>query len=232
MYMNLDSVKTDYRKLLEKILDHELYRGINFFLMQQELVDNKKVYPPASERFNAFKWFNIRETRVIIVGQDPYHGEGQANGLCFSVKTGQKIPPSLRNIFREITNEYPDFDYTKHTDGNLEYLARQGVLLLNTSLTVEKGKPNSHAKAWRGFTRDLIQSILFERESGVVLLLWGKNASDTVKGLKTNGHHILRATHPSPLGANRGGWFLCNHFKKTNEILKTQGKPEIMWIPW
>ena len=229
--MNLNLVKTDYRKLLEKILDHELYRGINFFLMQQELVNNKTVYPPATERFNAFNWFNIRETRVIIVGQDPYHGEGQANGLCFSVKTGQKIPPSLRNIFREITNEYPDFDYTNHKDGNLEYLARQGVLLLNTSLTVEKGKPNSHAKAWRGFTRDLIQSILFERESGVVLLLWGKNASDTVKGLNTNGHHILRATHPSPLGANRGGWFLCNHFKKTNEILKTQGKPEIMWIP-
>ena len=103
---------------------------------------------------------------------------------------------------------------------------------MNTSLTVEKGKPNSHAKAWRGFTRDLIQSILYEAGSGVVLLLWGRNASDTVKGLKTNGHHILRATHPSPLGANKGGWFQCNHFRKTNEYLATKGKPEIMWIPW
>ena len=230
--MNVSQVKTDYKKLLEKILDHELYRGINFFLMQQELVLNKTVYPPSKERFNAFNWFNIRDTRVIIVGQDPYHGEGQANGLSFSVKTGQKIPPSLRNIFREISNEYPDFDYTTHKDGNLEYLARQGVLLLNTSLTVEQGKPNSHAKAWRGFTRDLIQSILYETGSGVVLLLWGRNASDTVKGLKTNGHYILRATHPSPLGANKGGWFQCNHFRKTNEYLATKGKPEIMWIPW
>ncbi len=230
--MNLENVKTDYKKLLERILAHELYRGINFFLIQQELVNNKKVYPPVKERFNAFNWFNIRDTRVIIVGQDPYHGEGQANGLCFSVKTGQKIPPSLKNIFREITNEYPDFDYTSHKDGNLEYLARQGVLLLNTSLTVEKGKPNSHAKAWKGFTRDLIQSILYECDKGLVLLLWGRNASDTIRGLDTRGHHILRATHPSPLGANRGGWFQCNHFKKTNEILDRQGKKPIMWIPW
>lgn len=228
--MNTSEIKTNFREIVNSIYNHNKYVGVKLFLTT-EIINQKTIFPPPHLRCNAFNWFNWEDTKVIIVGQDPYHGENQANGLCFSVNTGEKIPPSLKNIFREISNEFPDFDYVNHTDGNLEYLAKQGVLLLNTSFTVEKGKPNSHEKAWRGFTRDLISYILQKKKLGVVLLLWGRNAQKCVRNLNLNGHHILRATHPSPLGANKGGWFKCNHFIKTNEILKSLGKKPIDWVP-
>ena len=189
--------------------------------------------------FNAFTQFKLEECRVIIIGQDPYHGHGQAMGLSFSVPDGVRIPPSLRNIFKEmILDTKFDGDVLKKNEfelpssGNLTNLSKQGVLLLNAALTVRQAKPNSHYGIWREFTRMLFLRLI-EKSEGLVIMLWGNDAKQMISSLSDtvlSKHLILKATHPSPLSANRGGWFGTRHFSKANQYLEKQGKPKIKWI--
>jgi len=184
-------------------------------------------FPPKDLIFNAFDKCSLQEVKVVIIGQDPYHGVGEANGLCFSVNDGIAIPPSLKNILIEINNEYDRVFFP--TSGNLEHWAKQGVLLLNASLTVRKDLANSHKHLkWNVFTDSVIQYIS-ENTENVVFLLWGSFAQK--KGAKINRekHLILESGHPSPLSANRGFWFGNNHFLKTNEYLKSVNKEIVEW---
>lgn len=184
-----------------------------------------KVYPDMYDIFNALKYTSFADTKVVIIGQDPYHGAGQAHGLCFSVKKGVTPPPSLKNIYKELAD---DVGFKIPTHGELTEWAKQGVLMLNTVLTVREGKPNSHkGQGWEQFT-DRVISELNKKQTPVVFLLWGANAKNKAK-LITNPLHIkLESVHPSPLSAF-GGFFGCKHFSKTNEILRSSGQQPIDW---
>ena len=183
------------------------------------------VYPPGKEIFHAFDACHFQDVRVVIIGQDPYHGPGQANGLCFSVRDGVRIPPSLVNIFKEIRN---DLAKPIPTSGDLERWARQGVLLLNATLTVRASSPGSHQnKGWEQFTDAVINKISDEKES-VVFLLWGAYAQKKGEIIDRHKHHVLMSAHPSPFSADRG-FFGCKHFSKANEYLKSKGLREIDW---
>lgn len=183
------------------------------------------VYPPAKLIFNAFDSCPFDKVKVVILGQDPYHGPGQAHGLCFSVNDGVPFPPSLQNIFKEIAD---DLKKPIPKTGNLTYLANQGVLLLNATLTVQKDKAGSHQnKGWEEFTDAAIR-ILAENKSNLVFLLWGSFAGKKESLIPPNKHLVLKSAHPSPLSAYRG--FLGNkHFSKTNEYLISQGKEPVDW---
>ena len=171
------------------------------------------------------RFISFEETRVVIIGQDPYHGEGQAHGLCFSVKEGVTPPPSLKNIFKEQLN---DVGRPITKNGDLTSWAKQGVLLLNTVLTVREANPNSHkGKGWENFT-DRIIFELNKKETPVVFLLWGANAQKKAEAITNPNHYKLMTVHPSPLSASRG-FMGCRHFSKTNEILKQNGLKEIAW---
>lgn len=184
-------------------------------------------FPPKEMLFNAFEQFDFDATRVVIIGQDPYHGTGEANGLCFSVNDGVAIPPSLKNIFKEIQSEYDQILFP--ISGNLERWATQGVLLLNTGLTVRKDMANSHKHLkWNLFT-DAVIALLNEECEHLVFLLWGSFAQKKGKMIDRNKHLVLETGHPSPLSANRGLWFGNQHFKKTNDYLKSHNKQEIKW---
>ena len=226
----LESISTNWKSILENILldfpdlskkldqERELYQGLS------------EIYPPPDLIFNAFKYFNTSQLKIVIIGQDPYHQPNQAQGLAFSVNPGIKIPPSLQNIFKEIDNCYHR-EYQPRKSGNLTSWAKQGILLLNTTLTVRQSKPNSHVKLWKGFTQKIIDYILKEH-SDVIFMLWGNNAKSLFS--KTNAsylekHHIYQAVHPSPLSANRGGWFHQNMFSEVNKKLLELGKTEINW---
>lgn len=187
---------------------------------------NQDFYPPVEKIFNFSNFFKPEETKVIILGQDPYHGIDQANGLAFSVSKNVKIPPSLRNIYKEIKMNYPDFIIPNH--GDLSMWAAQGVLLLNSGLTVRRNLANSHSKiGWEKFTNKLIHQLSLEQEH-LIFMLWGNNAIKKENLIDQNKHLILKAAHPSPLSASRG--FLgCNHFKKANEYLKLHNKVLIDW---
>lgn len=203
-----------------------------YFLKLMQEVENEYntsvCFPPKKLIFNAFEKCNLNDLKVVIIGQDPYHGEGEANGLCFSVNEGVKIPPSLKNIFAEIN---ADFDAVfLPTNGNLERWAKQGMLLLNASLTVRKDEANSHKHLkWNVFTDSLI-NYLSDNCENIVFLLWGSFAQK--KGIKINRekHLVLECGHPSPLSANRGFWFGNKHFSQTNDYLKSNGKTPIEWI--
>lgn len=183
-------------------------------------------FPPINEIFNAFNLCPFNELKVVIIGQDPYHGLKQANGLAFSVYDGVKHPPSLRNIIKEIES---DFSITYERSGDLSFLAQQGVLLLNTILTVEAHQPKSHEKfGWEQFTDSVIKTIS-EKSNQIVFILWGNHAKKKAKFIDTNKHHVLSTGHPSPLSANKGLWFGNKHFSKTNEFLKSIGKEPIKW---
>lgn len=185
-------------------------------------------YPSKQFIFNAFKFCDFNDLKVVIIGQDPYHGDGEANGLCFSVNDGVKIPPSLKNIFTEINNEYEQI-FTP-TSGNLEFWAKQGVLLLNASLTVRKDQANSHKHLkWNVFT-DAVIEYISENSQNTVFLLWGSFAHKKGNKIDKNKHLVLETGHPSPLSANRGFWFGNNHFKLSNEYLKNNNKTEIDWF--
>jgi uracil-DNA glycosylase len=198
-----------------------------------ELVDFVKqaygssvVYPPGRLIFNAFDHCDFDDLRVVILGQDPYHGPGQANGLCFSVADGVTIPPSLVNIFKEIRD---DLGYPLPTSGNLERWAKQGVLLLNSTLTVQAGQAGSHQKkGWETFTDTVIQLISDQKED-VVFMLWGKYAQDKGNRIDTQKHLVLKAKHPSPMAANYGGWFGCRHFSAANNYLIEKKLAPIQW---
>ena len=184
-------------------------------------------FPPKELIFSAFEQFDFQDTKVVIIGQDPYHGTGEANGLCFSVNDGVAIPPSLKNIFTEINSEYDRILFP--TSGNLECWAKQGVLLLNAGLTVRKDEANSHKHLkWNVFT-DAVIDLINQKSENVVFLLWGSFAQKKGKLIDRNKHLVLESGHPSPLSANRGMWFGNNHFKLTNEYLREKGKEEIEW---
>ncbi len=191
-----------------------------------ERAAGKAIYPPASEVFNALTLTPLDNVKVVILGQDPYHGPGQAHGLCFSVQSGVKTPPSLVNIYKELAQDIEGFHVPEH--GNLTAWAEQGVLLLNTVLTVEQGKAHSHAKwGWETFTDAVIKSVN-DTQHGVVFLLWGSHAQKKGQNIDTQKHYVLNAPHPSPLSAHRG--FLgCRHFSQTNTLLSQQGKTPVNW---
>lgn len=198
-------------------------------LMQQveEEYSLHTCFPPKELIFNAFEKCSFEAVKVVIIGQDPYHGDGEANGLCFSVNDAIKIPPSLRNIFTEINTDFNRVFFP--TSGNLERLASQGVLLLNVGLTVRKDLANSHKHLrWETFTDAVIQKISDEKEN-VVFLLWGGFAKKKGAKINKSKHLILETGHPSPLSANRGLWFGNKHFSKANQFLKSIDKKEILW---
>jgi uracil-DNA glycosylase len=186
----------------------------------------KTCFPKGTQIFSAFDHCTFDNVKVVIIGQDPYHGFGQANGLCFSVNDDIAFPPSLLNIFKEIqTDLKKDFPRT----GNLERWAEQGVLLLNATLTVRESEAGSHQnKGWETFTDAVIQKISDEKEN-VIFLLWGGFAKKKGAKIDRSKHHMLETGHPSPLSANRGLWFGNKHFSKTNAYLKSLGKQEIEW---
>ena len=186
----------------------------------------KEIYPKSSEIFNAFNHCDFNEVKVVIIGQDPYHGKGQANGLCFSVNNNIPKPPSLVNIFKELEN-----DLSKKFDsenGNLECWARQGVFLLNTTLTVEKNKPMSHSNiGWDKFTDKVIETLSKDSEN-LVFILWGNHAQKKIEKINISNHMIIKSVHPSPLSAHRG-FFGSKPFTKTNNYLKSKNISEINW---
>lgn len=185
------------------------------------------VYPPSKSMFSALDACALADVRVVILGQDPYHGAGQAHGACFSVERGVGVPPSLRNIFKEIEGDVEGFEVPGH--GCLEAWRKEGVLLLNAVLTVEEGKANSHkGKGWEVFTNAVVDAVN-RREEGVVFMLWGGSAKKMGKKLNQKKHLVLTAAHPSPLSANRGGWFGCKHFSKANEWLSENGRVPVDW---
>ena len=201
----------------------------DYFLKIQDFIDeeysSKTIYPPYDDIFNSFKLTPLSNVKVVILGQDPYHEEGQAHGLAFSTPEGRPIPRSLKNIFKEINAEY---DYPIPTSGCLEKWAKQGVFLLNTVLTVEDGNANSHSKCgWQTFTDNVIE-ILNGQDQPIVFLLWGKQAEKKKELITNDNHLVLITSHPSPFSARRG--FLgCNHFKLTNDYLKKNNIKEIDW---
>ncbi len=216
-------IGNDWDELLEPEFQQEYFKNLAEKLSDE--YQNHTVYPKKENIFNALKFTSYKDVKVLLLGQDPYHGFGQAHGLAFSVQKGVDKPPSLKNIFKELK---ADLGIDAPSHGSLTSWANQGIMLLNTVLTVREGEPNSHKNfGWTIFT-DKIISLLNDREEPVIFLLWGKNAIDKLP-LVTNHHHfVLTAPHPSPLSASRG--FLgCRHFSKVNEILKRLGKEPIRW---
>jgi uracil-DNA glycosylase len=201
------------------------FQQILHFVNQQRDA-GKIIYPPQEDVFNAFRYSEFDKVKVVILGQDPYHGQDQAHGLSFSVCRGVKPPPSLANIFKELVDDIPGFTIPLH--GCLQSWAEQGVLLLNTVLTVEQGKAHSHAKiGWQQFT-DVMIATLSEQRSGLVFLLWGSHAQSKSTMIDHSKHSVLSAPHPSPLSAYRG--FLgCKHFSQANKLIQQQGMTPINW---
>ncbi|WP_158119977.1 uracil-DNA glycosylase [Vibrio metoecus] len=196
--------------------------------VESQRQSGKVIYPPAKEVFNAFRFTEFGDVKVVILGQDPYHGPNQAHGLCFSVLPGVKTPPSLVNIYKELAQDIPGFQIPSH--GYLQSWAQQGVLLLNTVLTVEQGMAHSHANTgWETFT-DRVIDALNQHRSGLVFLLWGSHAQKKGRMIDRQRHHVLMAPHPSPLSAHRGFWG-CQHFSQTNQLLQAQGIAPIHWQP-
>lgn len=184
-----------------------------------------KIYPAENKIFSAFKLTPFKDVKVVIIGQDPYHGEGQAHGLCFSVMPGIQTPPSLVNIFKEIADDIGGY---VPDNGYLVPWAKQGVLLLNSVLTVREGQPNSHRPlGWEEFTDAVIKS-LNKKDNKIVFLLWGNNAKQKASLIDQSKHFVLTASHPSPLSAYNG-FFGCKHFSKTNELLEQSGQKAINW---
>ncbi len=204
------------------------FKADYFYELKQFLLEEKKkytIYPLGNQIFTAFNLTPFGKVKVVIIGQDPYHGKGQAHGLCFSVARGITKPPSLVNIFKEIRN---DLGYEIPEHGNLEDWARQGVLLINATLTVRAGQAGSHQnKGWETFTDAVIKKLSEEKEK-LVFLLWGNFAIAKRALIDEHKHHILTAPHPSPFSANRG-FMGCKHFSKTNELLNSLGMESINW---
>lgn len=216
-------IDRSWKNVLSKEFESEYFKKLNEFI---EIEQKKQViYPPVSRIFASFNTIPFDKVKVIIIGQDPYHGPGQANGLSFSVSTGIKPPPSLQNIFNEI---HSDLGIPIPKTGDLEPWAKQGVLLLNATLTVSANQPGSHQKkGWEQFT-DAAITALSEQRKGLVFLLWGKFAQAKENLIDTTKHHVLKAPHPSPFSVHTG-FYGCKHFSKTNMLLKKEGLKEIDW---
>jgi uracil-DNA glycosylase len=211
-----------------KVVLLEEFNKDYFIQLKQFLLDEKKrysIFPKEKDIFNALNYTPFNKVKVVILGQDPYHGMGQAHGLSFSVPDGVKQPPSLKNIFKEIAS---DLNLPLPETGNLSPWAKQGVLLLNATLSVRVKQAGSHQKkGWEEFTDSVIQNIS-QKKKGVIFLLWGRFAQDKAELIDKNKHHILTAPHPSPFSVYRG-FFGCKHFSKTNKLLAEQGLKEIDW---
>lgn len=216
-------ISESWKPYLDEEFKKDYFKNLAEFVKKE--YKDKKNYPKPKDIFRAFDLCSFDDARVIILGQDPYHGVNQANGLAFAVGDGVGIPPSLQNIFKEINN---DLGLEIPKSGNLDYLAQQGVLLLNATLTVAAGMAGSHQwKGWEEFT-DTVIKILSDKKENLVFILWGKYAQDKGKIIDESKHLVLRAAHPSPFSAYNG-FFGCKHFSKTNEYLKSVGKKEINW---
>ena len=218
------NTKETWKSILEKEREEPYFKSILEFV-ETERKNGKTIYPKNSDIFNSLKYTPFEDVKVVIIGQDPYHGPNQAHGLCFSVQDGVAHPPSLQNIFKELEADL-GIPYPK--TGYLKPWTEQGVLLLNAVLSVEASKPQSHSNiGWERFT-DKIISELNERKSGLIFLLWGAQAQKKCEQIDRIRHTVLTTTHPSPLSAHRG--FLgCKHFTETNSILKRQGQSPIDW---
>ena len=221
--MSID-LEPSWLKLLAAEFEQSYMQKLQTFLSSEEKA-GKRIFPLGDERFDAFRHAPLDKIKVVILGQDPYHGEGQAHGLCFSVKSGVSIPPSLKNIYKEL---HAQFDLPTPSHGDLTAWANQGVLLLNSVLTVEAGQAASHqGRGWETFTDCVIEVINRERE-GVVFLLWGSYAQRKGSIVDSARHCVLKAPHPSPLSAYRG-FFGCGHFSMANDYLQTKGIAPIDW---
>ena len=217
-------IEESWKQILQQEFESEYFAKLKAFLLE----DKKKyvVYPPGKQIFSAFNLTPFNNVKVVILGQDPYHGTGQAHGLCFSVQDGIKPPPSLINIYKEIED---DLGIKMNTSkGNLEVWAKQGVLLLNATLTVRANIAGSHQnKGWENFT-DYVIKALSDNKKGLVFILWGNFAQAKAKLIDSSKHFILKSAHPSPLSVYRG-FYGCRHFSKTNELLRSIGEKEIDW---
>lgn len=219
-------IEPSWLEILQDEFDKPYFHNLKQFLIGER--KNYTIYPPGKRIFSAFNHTPFPHVKVVIIGQDPYHGAGQANGLCFSVSNGVPLPPSLVNIFKEVQNNTGHSYQGSGWQGNLERWADQGVLLLNAILTVRANEPGSHREhGWETFTNSVIEHLSKEKK-GLVFLLWGKYAQAKEMLIDTTRHHVLKAAHPSPFSAYNG-FFGCGHFSKTNEILKAQGEKEIDW---
>ncbi|AVQ27962.1 MULTISPECIES: uracil-DNA glycosylase [Fusobacterium] len=217
------NLNNDWDEILKDEFEKEYYQKLRKFLITE--YKSETIYPKMENIFSALKLTSYKDCKVLILGQDPYHGPNQAHGLAFSVNIGIKTPPSLQNMYKELRDELGLY---VPNNGYLVPWAEQGILLLNTALTVRAGAANSHSKVgWEIFTDSIIK-YLNDREDPVIFVLWGGNARKKKAFINTDRHYILEAAHPSPLSAHNG-FFGCGHFKKINEILSSLGKKEINW---
>lgn len=217
------NIGNDWDVILKGEFQKAYYQNLRVFLAHEYKANT--IYPDMYDIFNALKYTSYGQVKVVILGQDPYHGPGQAHGLCFSVKKGMTPPPSLINIYQEL---HTDIGCRIPTHGELTKWTKEGVLLLNTVLTVRRGQANSHAgKGWETLTDEVIRK-LNERTKPIVFILWGKNAQAKIPLITNPMHFILRCSHPSPFSADYG-FFGCRHFSKTNQFLKEHGVAEIDW---
>lgn len=218
-------LEPSWLRVLSDELEKPYFKELKSFLLNEQQ-KGFIVFPKNEDIFNAFNYTPFDQLKVVILGQDPYHGQGQAHGLSFSVQKGITPPPSLKNIYKELANDIQDFQIPNH--GDLTSWAKQGVLLLNATLTVNAHEPGSHQKqGWEKFTDHVISEIS-EKKTGVVFLLWGKFAQQKEHLIDTTKHHVLKAAHPSPFSAYNG-FFGSKPFSKTNDILKKQGLSPINW---
>lgn len=216
-------IEPSWKAKVSQEFEKPYFQNLVSFLKEER--QNHTIYPPGNQIFNAFEWCIFDNVEVVIIGQDPYHGPGQANGLCFSVADHVALPPSLKNIFKEINR---DLGKPVPKSGNLERWAKQGVLLLNATLTVRANTAGSHQKkGWEEFTDEVIRILSSEKEH-LVFILWGAYAQKKGSVIDRSRHLVLESAHPSPFSAERG-FFGNNHFSKTNEYLKKMGKKEIDW---
>lgn len=223
MEINNPKIEDSWKEVLIDEFQKPYFQQLKAFLVEEK--SQYAVYPPGNLIFNAFDQTPFNKVKVVVLGQDPYHGKGQAHGLCFSVPNGIPAPPSLVNIFKEINK---DLGIAIPSHGNLEAWAKQGVLLLNATLTVRANQPLSHhKKGWETFT-DRVIEILSAEKTGIVFLLWGNSAKVKEQLIDSSKHYVLKAAHPSPFSANNG-FFGCKHFSKTNEILEKQNLTPIDW---
>ena len=220
MQLNLSD---SWKNILQREFEKPYFKNLMSFVNSEYSINT--CYPQKQNIFQAFNACSFEDVKVVIIGQDPYHGEGQANGLCFSVQDGIKHPPSLVNIFKELET---DLNISIPKSGNLMKWANQGVLLLNATLTVQEGNAGSHQKhGWETFTDEVINVISREKQN-IVFLLWGGFAKKKGKKINKSKHHVLTSGHPSPLSANRGYWFGNKHFSKTNTLLKVNNDSSVV----
>ena len=218
------NIEKNWQNQLAEEIDKEYFKDLVYYVQNQ--YNNKVCYPSENLIFSAFNNCSLDNLKVVIIGQDPYHGPNQANGLCFSVDSSVVNPPSLNNIFKEIS---ADLNCKVRQNGDLLDWSKQGVLLLNSVLTVEDGFPGSHSKkGWEKFTDNAIK-LISQKKKGLVFMLWGGYAKKKESIIKSNHHLILKSGHPSPLSANRGYWYGNRHFSKCNNYLINKGEEPIQW---